>query len=322
MARSDRRERLGSRRRARCGAGPVRAPRQVMGLSFANPLGIAAGIDPVGALSRCAGAMGFGALEIGTLTPRPEPGHNPGVGVLRALRQHPAGLAPVRLGINLGLNRNTPPERALMDFRDGLRAAWPYADYIALNFSSAQTRVLLDPDHRHRLLALLSALKREQYRLTRPGKRPVPLALKLSLATALCESLLTDLCRLRLDALILVQESAVPEASEPAWRLLARRQRACAELRRLKTRLAGRLQVIAVGGIGSARDAADRLRAGADLVQVHRALLPGGPLHGRRPDWRWHLHRRAARRQVIRGPGQYRFNMNPPFGSTTPIYGD
>jgi len=255
-----------------------------MGLEFTNPLGIAAGLDR-GGLGRP--PPGFGAREIGTLTPRPEPGHNPGLAVLRSTRHRRGG---VRLGINLGPNRDTPPAGGLDDYRAGLRAAWRLADYIALNFSAPQTRGLLAPERRPALLALLRALKAEQCRLGRHRGRYVPLALKLpldpDLPLGLPVPLLAALVRLGFEALIAVQQAEPTPGPEP-WRDSVCQQRACAQLRRLCRRLGARLPVIAVGGIRGPRDAQGRLRAGAALVQVHRALLPGGSLHRRRPDLCW-----------------------------------
>ena len=244
-----------------------------MGLTFPNPLGIAAGFDKYGRLGRHAGALGFGCIEVGTLTPRDAAAY---------VATKPArGVSGTILGINIGMNPDTALSCALDDYLFCLNAVWSQADYIAINLCSPQAAALLHPSRGELLEALLVALKREQRALAAVSGRYVPLAVKVRLAleaVALPE-VVTRLAALRFDALIAAIDGGPPATPQrhADWQEPERQRRACDRIAGLAAALAGRLPIIAVGGIGSAQHVAGRLCAGATLVQLHDALVYEGP---------------------------------------------
>ncbi len=175
------------------------APRRVMGLDFPNPVGLAAGLDKNGECIQAWQAFGFGFVEIGTVTPRPQPGNpkprmfrlpaaqalinrmgfnNKGVDYLieQVRRSGHKGI----LGINIGKNADTPVERAVDDYLIGLRKVYPWASYVAANISSPNTPGLRDLQYGAALDRLLEALKTEQRRLADEQGRYVPLAVKIA----------------------------------------------------------------------------------------------------------------------------------------------
>src|SRR5690349_10492711 len=196
------------RRAARTGlagmiAKPAPDPRTVMGITFPNPVGLAAGLDKDGAYIDGLAALGFGSIEIGTVTPRPQPG-NPkprmfrvpaARGIINRMGFNNGGVdafvANVQssrfyqdkqgvLGLNIGKNADTPIERAADDYLHCLRKVYPYASYVTVNISSPNTKNLRQLQGASELDALLSQLKTEQLRLADEHKRYVPLALKIA----------------------------------------------------------------------------------------------------------------------------------------------
>jgi dihydroorotate dehydrogenase len=170
-------------------AGQVRIPSkpvQVLGLTFPNALGLAAGMDKSAVAVDAWAALGFGFVEVGTLTPRPQPGNpkprlfrlpehealinrmgfnNPGIeAAVQRLRRRRSGVV---VGVNIGKNFDTPNEDAVKDYRIGLRAAYPVADYIAVNISSPNTKGLRDLQAEDSIRSLLGALREDQEQLTR-----------------------------------------------------------------------------------------------------------------------------------------------------------
>ncbi len=249
------------------------APVQAMGLTFPNPLGIAAGFDKRGQLGRRAGALGFGCIEVGTLTPRDAAAY---------VASKPArGATGTILCVNIGMSPETAPPYAQHDYLVGLRAVWGQADYIAINLCSPRAAELLHPSRREILEALLVALKREQRALTAVSGRYVPLAVKVRLPPGAVElpEVVARLAALRFDALIAAIDGGPPATSQryADWQAAEWQRRACDRIERLAAALSGRLPIIAVGGIGSAQHVAGRLRAGATLVQLHDALVYEGP---------------------------------------------
>ncbi len=279
----------------------------VMGLQLHNPLGLAAGLDKDASCVSPLTDFGFGFLELGTVTPRAQIG-NPKKRLFR-LPKHEAiinrmgfnsigldaflaNLARTRracpLGINIGKNRDTPVPRALDDYLLGLRAVYPLADYVAVNISSPNTpglRALQDQDT---LAVLLAALKSEQQVLTRTHARYVPLAIKI--APDLADQEIGAIARLLLeydiDAVIATnttvsrpQLEGAPLAVESGG-LSGRPLGALAThvIRELHRRLAEKIPIIGVGGIGNADDAWEKILAGADLLQIYTALIYQGPL--------------------------------------------
>ncbi|MCB1921543.1 MAG: quinone-dependent dihydroorotate dehydrogenase [Candidatus Competibacteraceae bacterium] len=282
------------------------APLQVMGLHFPNPVGLAAGLDKNGECIRTWEALGFGFIEIGTVTPRPQPGNpkprmfrlpkaqalinrmgfnNRGVDYLveQAQRTPFKGV----LGINIGKNADTPVEQATEDYLIGLRKVYPWASYVAVNISSPNTPGLRDLQYGEPLNRLLAALKAEQQRLADRYGRYVPLAIKIApdLADADLITVGRALLRHGMDAVIATNTTFsrvgvehLPYSGEAGGLsgapLMARSTEV---VRQLADILGGELPIIAAGGILSGADAAAKIAAGARLVQIYTGLIYRGP---------------------------------------------
>jgi dihydroorotate dehydrogenase len=283
-----------------------RSPRRVMGLEFPNPVGLAAGLDKDGEHIDALGRLGFGFVEVGTVTPRPQPG-NPrprlfrlpearalinrmgfnNRGVDRLLDQ----LRHVRyrglIGVNIGKNRDTPLERAHEDYLHGLERVYPRADYVAVNISSPNTPGLRDLQFGEPLNRLLGALAQARARLADQHGRYVPLAVKVApdMADGDIPRIVRTLLKHRIDGLIATNTTAtrpgvagLPHADEAGGLSGAPlAERATEVLRLFASALDGALPIIAVGGILSGADARDRLAAGAALVQIYTGLIYRGP---------------------------------------------
>ena len=283
-----------------------RAPRRVMGLDFPNPVGLAAGLDKDGECIKAWDALGFGFIEVGTVTPRPQAGNpkprmfrlppaqalinlmgfnNRGVDLLieQVRRARFKGV----LGINIGKNADTPVERASDDYLIGLRKVYPWASYITVNISSPNTPGLRDLQYGEALDRLLAALKAEQQRLADVHGRYVPLAIKIApdLADADVRTVGQALLRHGMDAVIATNTTfsragveSLPHAQEAGGLsgapLMARSTEV---VRRLADVLEDRLPIIAVGGILSGADAAAKIAAGASLVQLYTGFIYRGP---------------------------------------------
>lgn len=283
-----------------------RLPVEAMGLHFPNPVGLAAGLDKNATAVGPLQALGFGFLELGTVTPRPQPG-NPKPRLFRLVRDeaivnrmgfNSAGLDafldnlarwPRRglLGINLGKNKDTPAEHALDDYVHGLRAVYAHADYVALNVSSPNTPGLRALQDEAPLAAMLAALKGEQAALAERHGRYVPLALKIApdLADEAIDTIARLLLEHRFDAVIATNTTITRPGVEgdalahEAGGLSGRPLRALSTqvVRRLYVNLRGRIPIIGVGGVSSADDAWEKLLAGADLIQIYSAFIYRGP---------------------------------------------
>lgn len=287
------------------GPGPVRHPvlaQTLFGLDFANPVGIAAGFDKDARVPLETLGLGFGFTEIGSVTPRPQPG-NPRPRLFRLARDaaainrngfNSAGMEVVRdrlatlpavrpgpVGINLGKNKET--EDAASDYVAGVAALGPYADYLVVNVSSPNTPGLRALQGREPLAALLRDVKGAIAALG----APVPLLLKV--APDLTEDDKRDIAEVALseaiDGLIATNTTIArpdsltdPQAGETGGLsgrpLMAPSTAVLADLYRLT---GGRLPLVGVGGIASAADAYAKIRAGASLVQLYTALVYAGP---------------------------------------------
>ncbi len=281
-------------------------PVEVMGLHFPNPVGLAAGMDKDGECIDGFGSLGFGFLELGTVTPRPQPGNprprlfrlpeheavinrmgfnNGGVNALleNIAKTHYRGI----IGINLGKNFDTPIERADMDYLLGLRAVYERADYVTINISSPNTSNLRELQKGDAFTGLLRALVRTREELReRTGKR-TPLAVKIApdLDEAQLDFMAGALLEAGVDAVVatnttLAREAVAghPRAGEAGGLSGAPvRARSTEVVRGLARRLEGKLPIIGVGGIFSAADAREKLDAGASLVQVYTGLIYRGP---------------------------------------------
>jgi len=287
-------------------APPSCRPRQLMGLDFPNPVGLAAGLDKNGECIDGMAAMGFGFLEIGTVTPRPQPG-NPGPrlfrvpqarGIINRFGFNNAGvdalLEHVRqaryrgiLGINIGKNFDTPIERATEDYLFCLDRVYPHASYVAVNISSPNTKNLRQLQDKAALEGLLSALKQSQQRLADTHGKYVPLALKIApdLDTDQIIEIADLLRQYRIDGVIATNTTLSREGVEglahagEAGGLSGAPvcSKSTAVIKQLSLALAGEVPIIGVGGILDGLDAEEKVRAGASLVQLYSGLIYRGP---------------------------------------------
>ncbi len=285
---------------------PADLPVSAFGLSFPNPVGLAAGVDKNAEHLDALGALGFGFVEVGTVTPQPQAG-NPKPRVFR-LAQHEALInrlgfnnagvdALVRnvqassyrgvLGINIGKNRDTPNERAVDDYLYCLERAYAHASYITVNISSPNTQGLRDLQHEAALRALIDTLREAQERLGSQSGARKPMLLKIApdLAEAELDAIADVLLTARVDGVICGNTTIARDAvashahAQEAGGLSGRalRERADALLRGMASRLQGRISIVGVGGILEGDDAAAKLNAGASLVQMYTGLIYRGP---------------------------------------------
>nr|WP_312971229.1 quinone-dependent dihydroorotate dehydrogenase [Pseudomonas sp.] len=285
---------------------PSSLPVTVMGLQFANPVGLAAGLDKNGDAIDGFAQLGFGFVEIGTVTPRPQPGNpkprlfrlpeaeaiinrmgfnNHGVDHLLA-RVQAAKYRGV-LGINIGKNVDTPVERAVDDYLICLDKVYAHASYITVNVSSPNTPGLRSLQFGDSLKQLLDALHKRQNQLTLSHGRRVPLAIKIApdmsdeetvqVAAALLESGMdaviatnTTLSREGVENLAFANEAGGLSGAPV-------RDKSTHTVSVLASELGGRLPIIAAGGITEGRHAAEKIAAGASLVQIYSGFIYKGP---------------------------------------------
>ena len=303
--------RLGAKMGLLAGDPVVANPVEVFGLKFPNRIGLAAGLDKAGDAVDGFAALGFGSVEVGTLTPRPQPGNPaprlfrviPKQGIINRMGFNNEGIAAALpharqrkyrgiLGINIGKNKVTPNERALDDYLACLRAAHPVADYIAVNFSSPNTPGLRELQSAHALEALLDPLLAESRALaTTTGKR-VPVAVKIApdLDDGQLAAMADVFRRVKVDAVIATNTTIArdtvagqPHAQEAGGLSgLPVRAASTAIIRKLSGLLGGEIPIIGVGGIHSADDAREKIAAGATLVQLYTGFIYHGPALVRR----------------------------------------
>jgi len=246
---------------------PPTLRREVMGLSFPGPVGLAAGFDKHGELYPSLPALGFGFAEIGSVIPQPETQRSHGLDAVTAILSRYPRPHAIPLGVSISMNRMTPPERMADDYLVCMQALWQYADYITINLGVRAGPDLHLPEHRATLRSVLAAVSKAQTHMA--GERGLrrPLAVKVDQSRADTDSLLACVQEFAFDALILSGDVGKGEE-----------RRALASLERVASALNGRMPVISVGGIRTPQDAADRLCAGAALVQVYSAIVESGPL--------------------------------------------
>lgn len=282
------------------------SPSTLLGLSFRNRVGLAAGLDKNGAYLNAMGALGFGHIEVGTVTPRPQ-GGNPAPRLFRL----PARQALINrmgfnnlgvkvmvsnlqrrdydgvLGVNIGKNRDTPVEQAADDYLACLRAVYPYADYVTLNLSSPNTPGLRDLQFGDALRKLLSQVLSTRDALIRRNGRHVPLLVKIAPDMSATETreVATILADVGVEGVIAtnttLDRSAVqgePFADEAGGLSGAPLMSAATEsLRILRDTMPANIPLIGVGGITKGEDAATKVEAGANLVQLYTGLIYQGP---------------------------------------------
>ena len=281
-------------------------PVELMGLTFPNRLGLAAGLDKNGVAVSAFDRAGFGFIEVGTVTPRPQPGNprprlfrlpeheaiinrmgfnNLGIDALTArLATTPKPRA--LLGINLGKNKDTPNEAALDDYRIGLQKAWAHADYLTINISSPNTAGLRDLQHGAALRDLLAGIKAEQQRLADETARRVPVVVKIApdLDDAALYATLDSIAEAGMDGIIAtnttLDKTAVashPHGGEQGGLSGAPLTAAStAIVKKIRAHLP-QMALIAAGGVMRAADMQAKLDAGADLVQIYSGLIYHGP---------------------------------------------
>jgi len=281
-------------------------PLQCMGLKFANPVGIAPGLDKNADYFEALGALGFGFIEVGTVTPKPQPGNpkprvfrlpeaqalinrlgfnNKGVAHLveQVKRRKYAGV----LGINIGKNASTAMEQAADDYRYCLQQVYPFADYVTVNISSPNTRNLRQLQDEDSLNALLQLLARERLLLQKKHRRQIPMAVKIAPdldhagLAAVARSVVqydiecviasnTTITRPGVTGMLHADEAG--GLSGAPLKTLA--DQTLVDLRQL---LPAYIALIGVGGICSGQDAVDKLEKGASLVQFYTGMIYRGP---------------------------------------------
>ena len=281
-------------------------PVEVMGLRFRNPVGLAAGLDKNGDYIDGLAALGFGFIEIGTVTPRPQPG-NPqprlfrlpkaraiinrmgfnNKGVDHLVRQVRKARYDGVLGINIGKNFDTPVENALDDYRICLEKVYELASYVVINISSPNTQGLRSLQYGESLDQLLGGLKETQQKLQARTGKAVPLVVKIApdLEAQDVDTIASQLLKNGMDGVIATNTTLgragvehLPHGKEQGG--LSGdpvREKSTLVLQQLARALNGKLPIIGVGGIAEGAHAAEKIRSGAQLVQVYTGFIYRGP---------------------------------------------
>ena len=281
-------------------------PVTCMGIEFSNPVGLAAGLDKNGAHIDALAGLGFGFIEIGTITPRPQAG-NPqprlfripeakaiinrmgfnNDGVDQLIENVKAAKFKGVLGINIGKNADTPVEDAVSDYLICLEKVYQYATYVTVNISSPNTKNLRSLQSGDALTELLQTLKARQLALAQQYSRYVPLVLKVApdLSTEDIDFIAAQLLQFKIDGLIVTNTTLgregvenLPNGNEAGGLSGApvfEKSTAC--LRQFSEVLVGQIPLIGVGGILSGAHAVAKQQAGASLVQVYSGLIYTGP---------------------------------------------
>lgn len=279
---------------------------QCLGLTFPNPIGLAAGFDKHAHVYPGLAALGFGFVEVGTLTPRPQTG-NPKPRIFRFTDQNALinrmgfnndGIEKAKssftrlsrptipIGINLGKNKDTPNEQATADYLKGLSLLYPDGDYFVINVSSPNTKGLRELQESETLQHLLTALLTERTRLAEQTQVKKPILLKIAPDLSLneVEQIVETALSTQLDGIIatnttLSREGLHSSGSEEAGGLSGKplTERSTEMIRSIYRITKGRIPIIGVGGIFTGQDAYEKLRAGANLVQIYTSMIYRGP---------------------------------------------
>lgn len=285
------------------------APTHFMGLTLRNPVGLAAGLDKDGAHIDALGNLGFGFIEVGTVTPRPQPGNpkprmfrlpqaqalinrmgfnNQGLdafieNVKRSHYRQSGGI----LGLNIGKNADTPIERAVDDYLIGLAGVYPHADYVTVNISSPNTKNLRELQSGDALDQLLGAIAHKRHELAQLHSRHVPIAVKIApdvdneQIAAITDALIkhqmdgviatnTTLARDNVQGLAHAQQAGGLSGAPV-------HEKSLAVIAQLRQCLGPTYPIIGVGGIVSGQHAKEKIAAGANVVQLYTGLIYRGP---------------------------------------------
>ncbi|HAT8520245.1 TPA: quinone-dependent dihydroorotate dehydrogenase [Vibrio vulnificus] len=281
-------------------------PVECMGLTFRNPVGLAAGLDKNGECIEAFDAMGFGFVEVGTVTPRAQSGNDKprlfrlvgaegiinrmgfnNLGVDNLIENVKKAKYSCVLGINIGKNKDTPIEKGAEDYLICMEKVYEYAGYIAVNISSPNTPGLRTLQYGEALDELLVELKRKQADLEEKHGKYVPLALKIAPdltddeISQICQSLINNkidgviATNTTLDRMMVEGMKHAQEAGGLSGRPL--QSRSTEVVRLLRKELQGNIPIIGVGGVDSYVAAKEKMLAGADLVQVYSGFIYHGP---------------------------------------------
>lgn len=293
-------------------------PIELAGLTFPNRVGMAAGLDKNARCIDALGAMGFGFVEVGTVTPKAQPGNpkprmfrlpearalinrlgfnNDGLdafvhNVQRAHFRSQKAAHPMLLGLNIGKNATTPIEHATGDYLTCLQGVYPHADYVTVNISSPNTQNLRELQSDAALDALLNAIAERREALAREHGRRVPIFVKIApdLDEAQVAVIAHALQRHGMDGVIATNTTIARDAvhgmahAQETGGLSGAPVREASNqvIRQLRAALGSRFPIIGVGGIMGADDAIGKIRAGADVVQIYTGLIYEGPALVRR----------------------------------------
>ncbi|WP_428617715.1 quinone-dependent dihydroorotate dehydrogenase [Shewanella sp.] len=282
------------------------APVEFMGLTFPNPVGLAAGMDKDGECIDAFHAMGFGHIEVGTVTPRPQPGNDlprlfrlkPAKAIINRMGFNNKGVdnlvtnlkaakSGAMVGVNIGKNKDTPVEQGKEDYLICMDKVYPYAAYIAVNISSPNTPGLRSLQYGDLLDDLLGSLKAKQKDLAEQHGKYVPIALKIApdLQPEEIEKTAESLIRNEFDGAIATNTTLTRDGvsglvnSNEAGGLSGKPLNSLSTkvIKQLAVCLNGQVPIIGVGGINSAEDAFDKLDAGATMVQIYSGFIYRGP---------------------------------------------
>ncbi len=285
---------------------PKSSPVTIMGLTFPNPVGLAAGLDKNGDYIDALAAVGFGFIEIGTVTPRPQDG-NPkprlfrlpeaqaiinrmgfnNLGVDHLIQQVKQAKTNAIIGINIGKNFDTPVEKAVDDYLIGLNKVYDHADYVTINISSPNTPGLRTLQFGESLNELLGSLKEQQAKLHQQYVRYVPMTVKVApdLTIEEVQQLAEAFAQFEIDGIIATNTTMSRvgveklENGSEAGGLSGRPvfKQSTKVVQQFRLALPTKTPIIAAGGILSGDDAVKKLDAGADLIQIYSGFIYQGP---------------------------------------------
>lgn len=279
--------------------------KQILGLRFENPVGLAAGFDKDAKLIDELACFGFGFIEIGTLTPQPQPGNEKprlfrlpkdqalinrmgfnNAGVMASVNRLRKRSSSIIVGGNIGKNKNTPNEKALDDYAYCFEALHPYVDYFVVNVSSPNTPGLRELQEREPLRKLLSYVK--SLSLSKQNPKPVLLKIAPDLTVEQLDDVIAILKETKTDGVIATNTTISREGLETEITVVEKMgigglsgkplaTRSNEVIRYLREQLGKDYPIIGVGGILSVEDAVEKLKAGADLIQIYTGFVYEGP---------------------------------------------